>query len=361
MMIALTVGEMERVAHQPASGHPVLTVLDEFPALRRMQVLENAVAQIAGFGVKLVFVVQTLAQLKDLYKDNWETLAANCGVKSFFCNDDHMTRDYVSKLIGECETVRINRSYSTTLGTSDSITRGMSEGRSHSSSMSMSDRSFSYSSTTGRSETWTTSQTSGTSSSRTEGFSEAVHKRALLTPDEIGRYFGGVEQPMGLVLVSGQQPVALRRMPYHRDSRLWGLYDAHRDHPKPMTLQQVAQKRELQDREREARALQQRNKDYETRRRQRQNERIRLQREAADQRWESCLILLKIFVSFSCGIGGLIYLAVCLMNLCVNLFEALVHGDPMMGFIPPASRGQWIAGFSGTAIFWSGLYWALSL
>lgn len=50
MMTTLVVTEMERVEQQPACGHPVLMVLDEFPALRRMRVLENAAAQIAGFG-----------------------------------------------------------------------------------------------------------------------------------------------------------------------------------------------------------------------------------------------------------------------------------------------------------------------
>src|SRR6185436_13647045 len=96
MMVTLTITEMERLKQRPASNYPVLMVLDEFPALRRMRVVENAAAQIAGFGVKLLFAVQTLAQLKDIYRDNWETLVANAGVKLFFCNDDHFTRAYVS-------------------------------------------------------------------------------------------------------------------------------------------------------------------------------------------------------------------------------------------------------------------------
>ena len=68
--------------------------------------LRTPPAQIAGFGVKMVFVAQTLAQLKDVYKDNWETMVANAGVKIFFCNEDQFTREYVSKLAGDIETVR---------------------------------------------------------------------------------------------------------------------------------------------------------------------------------------------------------------------------------------------------------------
>ena len=56
MMIALTVTEMEKVRGRPVTGYPVLMVLDEFAGLKRMEVIENAVAQIAGYGVKLFFL-----------------------------------------------------------------------------------------------------------------------------------------------------------------------------------------------------------------------------------------------------------------------------------------------------------------
>ena len=84
MMIALTVTEMEKVRGRPATGHPVLMVLDEFAGLKRMEVIENAVAQIAGYGVKLFFVLQSLEQLKAVYKDNWETFLANSGPQGVF-------------------------------------------------------------------------------------------------------------------------------------------------------------------------------------------------------------------------------------------------------------------------------------
>ena len=110
MMVALTTTEMEITRGQPATGHPVLMVLDEFAGLKRMTAIENAVAQIAGFGVKLFFVLQSLEQLKVIYKDNWETFLANAGLKMFFSIDDHFTRDYVSKLAGETEMIRELRS-----------------------------------------------------------------------------------------------------------------------------------------------------------------------------------------------------------------------------------------------------------
>ena len=54
-------------------------------------------------GSKLFFVLQSLEQLKAVYKDNWETFLANSGLKVFFNLEDNFSRDYVSKLIGETE------------------------------------------------------------------------------------------------------------------------------------------------------------------------------------------------------------------------------------------------------------------
>lgn len=249
MMVTLIIGEMEEIKHQPACGHRVLMVLDEFPALRRMTVLENAAAQIAGFGVKLLMVSQTLAQIKEIYKDNWETLLANCGIKLFFGNDDHFTRDYVSRLVGETEVVRTASSKSSTSASSTSTTQsfttgqttGMNEGMSHGFSHGASAAgSTSYNASMGLSHGFTqstaVSTATGSTRSYTFGSSDSVQKRFLLNPDEVGRFFGDRKNPMMLTLLSGHQPLALRRVPYFRDLQLAGFYDPHLDHPLPPTV-----------------------------------------------------------------------------------------------------------------------------
>ena len=123
MMISLTVTEMEKVRGRPATGHPILMVLDEFAGLKRMEVIETAAAQIAGYGVKLFFVLQSLEQLKAVYKDNWETFLANSGLKMFFNLEDNFSRDYVSKLIGETEVIREVRSESDSTSTNRRASR----------------------------------------------------------------------------------------------------------------------------------------------------------------------------------------------------------------------------------------------
>jgi type IV secretory pathway TraG/TraD family ATPase VirD4 len=318
MMISLTVTEMEKVRGRP--GHPVLLMLDEFAGLKKMEILENAVAQMAGFGVKMFFVLQSLEQLKAVYKDNWETFLANSGLKVFFNLDDLFSRKYVSELIGETEVVREVRSASDSSSQSESLSRSSSQSRSESRGRSSSTgtsenegtnssvstgksrsvnegtskswaaswgtnweagllwggattggndgRSITQSKSLGYSHSWNKGQshgvshgtsrsrtdgtsdtsgtstsetegiTSGTSQSRTAGSSETIHKRALVTPDEIGQLFARIEDRahdaypgLALAVIAGARPVALRRVNYFEDFQFMGLFDAHPDHP----------------------------------------------------------------------------------------------------------------------------------
>ncbi len=124
MMIALTVTEMEAVPGRPVTGCPVLMLLDEFAGLQRMKIIEDGVAQLAGFGVKMFFVLQSLEQLKKVYKDGWETFLANSGLKIVFGVDDQFTREYLSKLIGDTDMIRQLRTSSQGTTTGESWSKG---------------------------------------------------------------------------------------------------------------------------------------------------------------------------------------------------------------------------------------------
>ncbi len=249
MMATLVIGEMERVKAKPKSGHSLLMVMDEFPALKRMRVIENAAAQIAGFGVKMMFVAQTLAQLKDVYRDNWETLVANAGTKLFFGNDDQFTRDYASKLAGDIETMRESGSASETRGRTDSRSASMTNGQSDSTTFGMSSggsmgpkggsgsHNMSYSHTSGYSSSASVTHGVNESHSQTAGKSETFHRRMLITPDEVGRLFSDPAVPRVLVLRSGWNPMALFHEFYFRERRWRGFYDRHWDFPAPITLE----------------------------------------------------------------------------------------------------------------------------
>lgn len=197
MMISLTATEMEKVRGRPKTGHPILMLLDEFAGLKRMEVIETAAAQIAGYGVKLFFVLQSLEQLKATYKDNWETFLANSGLKLFFNLEDNFSRDYVSKLIGETEVVREVRSNSDSTSESESTSRSVSRSESR-----------------GTSSSTGTSENEGTNSSVSSGTSGGTNwSRTKGKTYNDGRSW----TPTSLFLVPGFGKANLQK----NDSRSW--------------------------------------------------------------------------------------------------------------------------------------------
>lgn len=99
LIVNLAIAALERERATPAL--PVLFVLEEFAALGHMRALENAVAYMRGFGVKIWAVLQDITQLKRHYKESWETFLGNAGVLQAFSVTDVSTLEYLSKRMGE--------------------------------------------------------------------------------------------------------------------------------------------------------------------------------------------------------------------------------------------------------------------
>ena len=98
LMILLAITIMERTEGKPVP--PVLFVLDEFPVLGHMDSIEKAAGLMAGFGVKLWLIIQNVGQLKQHYKEAWETFFANCGVITAFGVADFETLKTLSDNLG---------------------------------------------------------------------------------------------------------------------------------------------------------------------------------------------------------------------------------------------------------------------
>jgi type IV secretion system protein VirD4 len=82
-------------------GRPeTLIILDEFAQLGRMQSVETGVQLNAGYGIKFWIVVQAIGQLKQLYRDNWETFTS-AGALTAYGPRDPTTSEYLAKLSGE--------------------------------------------------------------------------------------------------------------------------------------------------------------------------------------------------------------------------------------------------------------------
>ena len=78
--------------------------------------------------------------------------------------------------------------------------------------------------------------TAGETHSQSGGLSQTLHKRALVTPDEVGRIFGNPDDMRAIALISGYQPLALRRVPYFKDDQFEGRFDWHKNHRRPPTI-----------------------------------------------------------------------------------------------------------------------------
>jgi type IV secretion system protein VirD4 len=102
LMILLALSLMERTQVKPPA--PVLFVLDEFPILGHVEVIEKAAGLMAGFGVKLWVIVQNLGQLKQHYNKAWQTFFANAGVVTAFGVADQETLRELSAKLGRMRT-----------------------------------------------------------------------------------------------------------------------------------------------------------------------------------------------------------------------------------------------------------------
>lgn len=85
----------------PGGKVPVLFMLDEFAQLGRLEAIEQNMALMRGYGVKLWPVFQDLAQAQDIYEKRWESFIGNAGVLHSFAPQDATTKEYVSKLSGQ--------------------------------------------------------------------------------------------------------------------------------------------------------------------------------------------------------------------------------------------------------------------
>lgn len=99
MMIACINNMITRIPGRPP--HRVLMLLDEFAQLGYIRPVLEGISLVGGYGVLFWIIIQDLAQLKGRYKDNWETIFANCDVKQCFGTNDWTTADLLSRMAGE--------------------------------------------------------------------------------------------------------------------------------------------------------------------------------------------------------------------------------------------------------------------
>jgi type IV secretion system protein VirD4 len=80
---------------------PVLVILDEFARLGRASVLASAFSYVAGYGIRLLPVIQSRSQLRGVYGEHLaDEIVANCGVEVAFTPKELRVANELSDRIG---------------------------------------------------------------------------------------------------------------------------------------------------------------------------------------------------------------------------------------------------------------------
>ena len=90
--------------------HQLLMMLDEFPALGRLDFFESALAYKAGYGIRSFLIAQSLNQISKAYGEN-NAILDNCHVRVAFASNDERTAKRISDSLGTATELRAQRNY----------------------------------------------------------------------------------------------------------------------------------------------------------------------------------------------------------------------------------------------------------
>ena len=90
--------------------HKLLLMLDEFPALGRLDFFESALAFMAGYGIRSFLIAQSLNQIEKAYGTN-NAILDNCHVRVSFAANDERTAKRVSDALGTATEIRDAKNY----------------------------------------------------------------------------------------------------------------------------------------------------------------------------------------------------------------------------------------------------------
>jgi type IV secretion system protein VirD4 len=88
----------------------MLLMLDEFPALGRLDFFESALAFMAGYGLKSFLIAQSLNQIEKAYGAN-NAILDNCHVRVSFATNDERTAKRVSDALGMATEMKAMKNY----------------------------------------------------------------------------------------------------------------------------------------------------------------------------------------------------------------------------------------------------------
>lgn len=89
----------------------LLLMLDEFPALGKLDIFQESLAYIAGYGLKAFLITQDLSQLYAAYGKD-ESIISNCHIRIAYAPNKPETQDLLSKMLGPTTVSKLSVSVS---------------------------------------------------------------------------------------------------------------------------------------------------------------------------------------------------------------------------------------------------------
>jgi len=88
--------------------HRLLGMIDEFPSLGKLEIIQESLAFLAGYGIKFYLICQDLNQLKsrETGYGSDETITSNCHVQNAYPPNRVETAEHLSKLTGQTTVVK---------------------------------------------------------------------------------------------------------------------------------------------------------------------------------------------------------------------------------------------------------------
>lgn len=101
----------ERAADGRVKKRNLLLLLDEFPQLGKLDVFEQSMGAMAGYGLRAYLVTQSLHQVTQAY-GRYHTILDNCQIVTSFAATDVETAETISKLAGDIFEMRPQETWS---------------------------------------------------------------------------------------------------------------------------------------------------------------------------------------------------------------------------------------------------------
>ena len=89
--------------------HRLLLLLDEFTSVGKLSSIARGVSFVAGFGIKLLLIIQDLNQLEEHYGKN-QSIVGNCHIRVAFAPTEYSSAEQLSNMVGKTTIIQKKRS-----------------------------------------------------------------------------------------------------------------------------------------------------------------------------------------------------------------------------------------------------------